>query len=134
MEDETERNRETFWWIWDWDGVSVPVPAKTKRLRKISPPGSIFTLGSGVKILFKKSYLLPQVTNYECNFSFDHLKNWIIVLKWCKKKVRQKFAIGNLLLSSALFRQAAPKCTPLWHLPIAKMQKQKRLKMGKGKT
>jgi len=30
-----------------------------------------------------------------------------------KEKVKQKFAIGNLLLSSALFRQEAPKCTPL---------------------
>jgi hypothetical protein len=40
------------------------------------------------------------------------------LFKYSVKKIRQKFAIGNLLLSSPLFRLTAPKCNPLWHLSI----------------
>ncbi len=44
---------------------------------------------------------------------------WVaIILQNCLKIVKQKFAKGNLLLSSPLFKPTAPKCTPLWHLPI----------------
>ncbi len=102
-----------------WDGVSVPVHAKTKRKQKISPC-LYFWIGTQELIFFKKSYLLPEVTNYECNFCFDHLMTMNFWLKIVLKKARQKFSLGNMLLSSAHFRQAAQKCTPLWHLPIVK--------------
>jgi hypothetical protein len=48
--------------------------SKNKKVTENFPPASIFALGSGVKILLK-NHVLSQVTNYECNFSFDHLKN-----------------------------------------------------------
>ncbi len=40
-----------------------------------------------------------------------------------KKKVKQKIATGNLLLSSPLFRLIAPKCTPLSNRPISHTNK-----------
>jgi hypothetical protein len=60
----------------------------------------------------KKIYLLPEVTNYEYNvLNIEYLFKKIV------QKSGKKFPIENLLLSSALFRQAAPKSSPL---PIRK--------------
>ena len=58
--------------------------------------------------LFKNIIL----TNYECKFSFDHLKHW---MKIVQEKSGKIFSRGNFLLFSALF---STKMHPLWHLPI----------------
>jgi hypothetical protein len=48
--------------------------SKNKKVTENFPPAGIFASGLRNKNSFKKSYLVPQVTNYECNFSLDHLK------------------------------------------------------------
>ncbi len=53
----------------------MPVQPKTKRGTENLPPAHIFALGLESENSFEKSYNLLVVTNYECNFCFDHLKH-----------------------------------------------------------
>jgi hypothetical protein len=85
---------------------------KNKKVTEIFPPASVLVCGLRNEIYFKSYYSSLKLVKSKIIFVLS-CHNITELFKNSVKKVKQKFSIGNLLLSSPLFNPTAPKCTPL---------------------